>query len=174
MRTLAVVLFALLLSAMVLRGVPHSEANAGAWLSTYLLSGNPASGSPALVVKITKKKNKGNKCAHKHSCPAGYVVLDKPNQYGACCELKEGLPKPAPAEPEKCKFGMIGTPPNDCHCPFGTEFAGYKGCIKSSKCVTLPGNINPVEATNTKASQMLGGCTTFCEFSGGQAECCCN
>jgi hypothetical protein len=46
------------------------------------------------------------------SCPAGYVVLDKPNQYGAFCEPKEGLPK---TTPEACKFGMFGTPPNDCN-----------------------------------------------------------
>jgi hypothetical protein len=28
---------------------------------------------------------------------------------------------------------MIGTPPNDCHCPEGTEFAGYKGCIAKAQ-----------------------------------------
>jgi hypothetical protein len=39
------------------------------------------------------------------SCPAGYVVLDKPNQYGAFCEPKEGLPK---TTPEAGKFGMFG------------------------------------------------------------------
>jgi hypothetical protein len=63
----------------------------------------------------------------------------KPNKYGACCEPKEGLP--APASTEKCKFpGEVGTPPN-CHCPGGTEFIGYKGCVKVdviSKCVFYP------------------------------------
>jgi hypothetical protein len=39
-----------------------------------------------------------------HACPAGYVVLDKPNKYGSFCEPKEGFPEtpatPAtPAEP---------------------------------------------------------------------------
>ena len=35
-----------------------------------------------------------------------------------------------PLEPEKCKFpGEEGTPPN-CKCPQGTEFLGYKGCVK--------------------------------------------
>ncbi len=36
------------------------------------------------------------------------------------------------AEEESCKFGMVGTPPNNCECPTGTEFAGYKGCIPIS------------------------------------------
>jgi hypothetical protein len=77
-----------------------------------------------------KKKKTSNICAGDVSCPAGYVVLDKPNKYGACCEPKEGFPdKPAPAA-EKCKFGMVGTPPN-CECPFGSVFSGYKGCLKT-------------------------------------------
>jgi hypothetical protein len=85
------------------------------------------------------KKKAGNKCEGEISCPAGYVVLDKPNKYGACCEPKEGLP--APASTEKCKFpGEVGTPPN-CRCPDGTEFSGYKGCVKvemKKKCVVYP------------------------------------
>jgi hypothetical protein len=32
--------------------------------------------------QIKKKKNKGN-TQGEHSCPPGYVVLDKPNKYGA-------------------------------------------------------------------------------------------
>jgi hypothetical protein len=76
-----------------------------------------------------KKKKRGNICGGETACPPGYVVLDKPNKYGACCEAKEGLPKQAPAqEAQKCKFGMIGTPPN-CSCPEGSEFQGYKGCV---------------------------------------------
>jgi hypothetical protein len=86
-----------------------------------------------------KKKKTGNKCQGEISCPAGYVVLDKPNKYGACCEPKEGLP--APASTEKCKFpGEVGTPPN-CHCPGGTEFVGYKGCVKvevKKECIEVP------------------------------------
>jgi hypothetical protein len=83
-----------------------------------------------------KKKKTGNICAGEVSCPAGYVVLDKPNAYGACCELKEGLPKPAPVE-EKCKLGMVGTPPN-CECPSGTKFFGLKGCCISSSVTAGP------------------------------------
>ena len=44
--------------------------------------------------KKTDKNQEGNICAGKKvSCPAGYVVLDKPNKYGACCEPKEGFPR---------------------------------------------------------------------------------
>jgi len=72
------------------------------------------------------------------SCPPGYVVLEKPNKYGAFCEPKEGLPTP---EAENCKFGMIGTPPN-CNCPSGTEFLGFRGCVKYTmqrvSCELLP------------------------------------
>ena len=78
--------------------------------------------------KKHKKKDEGTQ--GERSCPPGYVVLDKPNQYGAFCEPKEGLPKPAPAEAEKCKFGMVGTPPN-CSCPFGSQFSGSRGCLKT-------------------------------------------
>jgi hypothetical protein len=79
--------------------------------------------------KPKKKKKTGNICEGKIVCDPGYVVLDKPNKYGACCEPKEGFPTPAPAPAEKCKFpGEVGTPPN-CTCPPGTEFMGYKGCV---------------------------------------------
>ncbi len=80
-----------------------------------------------------KNKNKeqaGKTCGKKVNCEVGYVRLDKPNKYGACCEPREGLPPAKAAEPEKCKFpGEIGSPPN-CTCPTGTEFVGYKGCVQ--------------------------------------------
>jgi hypothetical protein len=76
-----------------------------------------------------KAKAIPKKCG-KVRCDPGYVVLEKPNKYGACCEAREGLPPPKTAEPEKCKFpGEVGTPPN-CTCPSGTQFMGYKGCVK--------------------------------------------
>ena len=163
MRTFAVLLFALL-SAMVLLGVLRSEAIAGVWLSTFVLGGDAARGSSDLIVKI-KKKNKGNKCKSEHSCPAGYVVLDKPNAYGACCEAKEGIPKPAPAEAEQCKFGMVGTPPNDCHCPEGTEFQGYKGCVaKKRTCIAIPKNAPIVKKCEG---------ATFEELADGNVLYCC-
>jgi len=76
-----------------------------------------------------EQKKTGNICEGEIACPPGYVVLDKPNKYGACCEPKEGFPAPA-KEPEKCKFGMVGTPPN-CECPFNSVFSGYRGCLKT-------------------------------------------
>jgi hypothetical protein len=76
--------------------------------------------------------------------PAGYVVLEKPNKYGSFCEPKKGLPNTTPpAEAEKCKFGMFGTPPNDCHCPEGTEFQGYKGCVLELACCQVVGGSKP-------------------------------
>jgi len=77
-----------------------------------------------------KKNTKGVGDQGERSCPPGYVVLKEKNKYGAFCEPREGLPPPAQAEAEKCQFGMIGTPPNDCACPAGTDFQGYKGCVK--------------------------------------------
>ncbi len=47
----------------------------------------------------------GNKCQGEITCPPGYVVLDKPNKYGACCEPKEGF-----CPPDR----PVGTPPNCC------------------------------------------------------------
>jgi hypothetical protein len=80
-----------------------------------------------------KPKPAKTKDCKKARCEPGFVVLDKPNKYGACCEAREGLPPPKAAEPEQCKFpGEIGTPPN-CTCPSGTEFMGYKGCVKTQK-----------------------------------------
>jgi hypothetical protein len=35
-----------------------------------------------------------------------------------------------PDEPKKCKFPGEVRP--DCHCPKGTEFMGYKGCVKEA------------------------------------------
>lgn len=39
--------------------------------------------------KPKTEKKSGNICEGGGSCPPGYVVLDKPNKYGACCEPKE-------------------------------------------------------------------------------------
>jgi hypothetical protein len=60
----------------------------------------------------------GNKCQGEVACPSGYVVLDKPNKYGACCEPKEGFPN---TEAKK---------PGPGSCPAGTEFvANYGKCM---------------------------------------------
>lgn len=88
-------------------------------------------------------KKTGNICQGEIACPPGYVVLDKPNKYGACCEPKEGFPAPAT---EKCKFpGEVGTPPN-CHCPENTEFVGYKGCVTVGfRCVVKYWEVEPAQ-----------------------------
>ena len=83
------------------------------------------------LVLVKDKKAKEFSCK-KAKCDPGEVKLDKPNIYGACCQTGTAplTPKTTPAEPEKCKFpGEVGTPPN-CTCPSGTEFMGYKGCVK--------------------------------------------
>ena len=115
------------------------------------------------------QKPKGKKTAKdckKARCEPGLVVLEKPNKYGACCEAREGLPPPAA---EKCKFpGEVGTPPN-CQCPNGTEFLGYKGCVKftyqEAYCInpSVPGG-----GFNTKASEDLAA---KCKSEGGYGQC---
>jgi len=86
--------------------------------------------------KKSKDKVIPKTCGKKVRCDPGFVVLEKPNQYGACCEAREGLPPPKTAKPEKCQFpGEVGTPPN-CTCPPGTEFLGYKGCVTPYCCTS--------------------------------------
>jgi hypothetical protein len=129
MRKFGLLFFALATGAVLTAGF-NSGVNAGAL--SLMFGSDHIDRSSSLVVKIKKKKhNEGNQ--GERSCPAGYVVLEKPNKYGSFCEPKDGLPAPAPAEAEKCKFGMIGTPPNDCRCPEHTEFEGYKGCVRKAE-----------------------------------------
>jgi hypothetical protein len=79
--------------------------------------------------KPKNKKKSGNICEGNNHCGAGETDLETPNKYKACCEPAGGF-QTAPKEAEKCKFlGEVGTPPN-CSCPPGTEFMGYKGCVK--------------------------------------------
>jgi hypothetical protein len=73
--------------------------------------------------KKSKDKVIPKTCGKKVNCEAGLVKLEKPNKYGACCEA------PKQQEAAKCKFpGQIDPP--KCDCPPGTEFMGYKGCVK--------------------------------------------
>ncbi len=125
----------------------------------------------------------GNKCEGEHACPAGMVVLDKPNQYGACCEAKEGVCKkgligtppnctcpegtlplgtgdiPCVAK-ENCPFpGQVGNPPN-CACPDGTEFVGYKGCVKyEDKSTCEVETADTVADVNKKLEAFTSNCT---------------
>ncbi|MGH6734638.1 MAG: hypothetical protein ACRECX_00955 [Methyloceanibacter sp.] len=71
-----------------------------------------------------QKKKTGNICEGEIACPPGYVVLDKPNKYGACCEPKEGFPDatPAPAPAPEPKAGACQLCDNKGNCsPAGNE-----------------------------------------------------
>ena len=114
------------------------------------------------------------------SCPPGYVVLDKPNKYGAFCEPKEGLPE-TPKEKAACQFpGQVG---DDCHCPPGTEFGGYKGCIvvRMKYCrkrtdyagMTTEDFISAFEnGCNNAGHAAISSCTSL-GTPGGVFQCCC-
>jgi hypothetical protein len=174
MRKSCLLFFTLATGAIMLVGGFNSGVNAG---SLSLMFGSDlVDRSSSLIVKIKKKHNQGNQ--GERSCPAGYVVLEKPNKYGSFCEPKEGLPAPAPAEAEKCKFGMIGTAPNDCHCPEGTEFQGYKGCVKVHQghiCEVFEGSGDPkyfpFMQKCVSVYKSTGDCQTTTE--GSKMFCCC-
>jgi hypothetical protein len=42
-------------------------------------------------------KKTGNICEGDNECPPGYIDLETPNKYKACCEPKEGFPDTTPA-----------------------------------------------------------------------------
>jgi hypothetical protein len=177
MRKSCLLFFSLATGAIMLVGGFNSGVNASAL--SLMFGSDLTDRSSSLIVKIKKKKHiEGNQ--GERSCPAGYVVLEKPNKYGSFCEPKEGLPAPAPAEAEKCKFGMIGTPPNDCHCPEGTEFAGYRGCIKRQRndlCAAI--RWQEEFEFHKKCTNVYHGefdCTSLTEPDGGRGiheSCCC-
>ena len=117
------------------------------------------------------------------TCPPGYRVLDKPNKYGAYCEI---IPQPTtPAQPQPtptktCTRGMIGHYPI-CHCPAGQAmYAGRcrpqrpqptgptpskvpaDNCHYEDKCVKYkpnPGQIAPlcVETQKVKVCGTVSG-----------------
>ena len=110
--------------------------------------------------KKTKDKVIPKTCGKKVNCEAGFVKLEKPNKYGACCEAREGLPAPKQQEAEKCKFpGEVGTPPN-CSCPAGTEFMGYRGCLPKKAA-------DPIGPSPKK---VINECYTFPFVKGEQAH----
>ena len=110
--------------------------------------------------KKSKDKEIPKTCGKKVNCEAGFVKLEKPNKYGACCEAREGLPPPKQEEAAKCKFpGEVGTPPN-CSCPPGTEFMGYRGCLP----VKAPDPIGP------SPKKVVNECYTFPFVKGEQAH----
>jgi hypothetical protein len=177
MRKSGLLLLALIL-VMCIQGL-RSAANERFSMATSAI-GNWADTQSSLVVKVKKKKHHGDENQNgERSCPPGYVVLDKPNKYGAYCEPKEGFPAKPPAEAEKCKFpGQVGTPPN-CSCPDGTEFLGYKGCV----AYKLDEYCNDLDATGLDAFSSkckagpyygTGSCATFSTAPPhGSYRCCC-
>jgi hypothetical protein len=65
-----------------------------------------------------------------HACPPGYRVLAVPTKFGYC-EPPGGTPE---ATSTPCQHGMVGTPPNDCHCPRNSELLGGNCVHYSATC----------------------------------------
>jgi hypothetical protein len=130
-----------------------------------------------------KEKKKAFSCK-KAKCDPGETKLDKPNIYGACCQVGAAplTPKTTPVEPEKCKFpGELGTPPN-CYCPDGTEFMGYKGCVvpQTQPVPSAPeGKYCSEDLSEAAHKEFKAGCKGFpyCTSPNNQPpfiwECCC-
>ena len=130
-------------------------------------------------------------CGKKVNCEAGFVKLEKPNKYGACCEAREGLPPPKQQEAEKCKFPGQINPPN-CDCPPGTEFMGYRGCLPEkapdpigpspkkviNECYTFPFTREDPQAyqapfTDKCRDVYKGKIQCDGTFASGKLKCCC-
>ena len=142
--------------------------------------------------KKSKDKVIPKTCGKKVNCEAGFVKLEKPNKYGACCEAREGLPPPQQQEAEKCKFpGEVGTPPN-CSCPPGTEFMGYRGCLPKkaadpigpspkkviNECYTFPFTREDPQAYQAPFTEKCrdvykGKIQCDGTFASGKLKCCC-
>ncbi len=103
----------------------------------------------------------------KAKCDPGEVKLDKPNIYGACCQAT-AAPLTPKTEKEKCKFpGELGEPPN-CFCPEGTEFLGYKGCVRvhyGTTCGT--GYISGPEAAFKTEQEWTANARKDCDWREG-------
>lgn len=137
-----------------------------------------------LVCGNTKKKKKKNNNGGgdgasnngEGSCGPGYVALDKPNKCGALCQPVEGDPCAKPAAPaevqanECSKFpGMVGTYP-DCTCPEGTDFQGYKGCVKLNAgriCQVFPRSFTSTEYQTLEHNFLLECVSKYKSKRGG-------
>jgi hypothetical protein len=95
------------------------------------------------------------------SCPPGYVVLDKPNKYGAFCEPKEGLPTKVDEAScaQKGLTYIAGGDNNACYCPEGyvNKGTGLLAATSRSRCVT-------VESYNNLQGVHSGPLRTCCDF----------
>jgi hypothetical protein len=86
-------------------------------------AGNAGQGSQSgLEEKETAKPGE-------HSCPPGYRVLAVPTKFGYC-----EPPGGTPAADATCQHGMVGTPPNNCHCPKNSELLGGNCVHYSATC----------------------------------------
>jgi hypothetical protein len=75
-----------------------------------------------------------------HSCPPGYRVLAVPTESGYC-----EPPGRTPAVADTtCQHGMVGTAPNNCHCPKNSELLGGNCVHYSATCRSgLPADSTP-------------------------------
>jgi hypothetical protein len=99
-----------------------------------------------------------------HACPPGYRVLAMPTESGYC-EPPAATPKATEAG---CQHGMVGTPPNDCHCPKNSELLGGNCVHYTATCRSgLAANVNPEPCPG--AEEKLA-----CKIrSDGLKDCCC-
>lgn len=98
-----------------------------------------------------------------HSCPPGYRVLAVPTKFGYCGPL--GTPEAANTT---CQHGMIGTPPNNCHCPKNSELLGGNCVHYSATCSNgLAADVTPQPCKG--ADEKLA-----CKMrQNGLKDCCC-
>jgi hypothetical protein len=130
------VFVALVLIATTVAGGLRSEAKPSVWLAAVGVTGDLSRSPSDLVVKVKKKKKKHDDATQgERSCPSGYMVLDKPNKYGAYCEL---VPKTPTFEwtsfYRELRGTNVGT--DALIAPFKAECAnyrnGYIGCENAS------------------------------------------
>jgi hypothetical protein len=121
---------------------------------------------------------KENICEGEIACPPGYVVLDKPNKYGACCEPKEGFPTttPAPAPTDAVPEDASSPEPTNadygkCKIPEQKSFVG-RGCLKGHDSTALPEYKAAEYTTTCKGKSGIPLCGPV-PSRGGQFECWC-
>jgi hypothetical protein len=127
----------------------------------------------------TRRKKTGNICEGEIACPPGYVVLDKLNKYGACCEPKEGFPETTPKPEDSAapapEDASSPEPTNNdyakCKVPEQKSFVG-KGCLKGHDSAALPESKKPEYVTTCKGKSGIPLCGPV-PSRGGQFECWC-
>jgi hypothetical protein len=99
-----------------------------------------------------------------HACPPGYRVLAVPTQSGYC----EPPAAATNAAETTCLHGMVGTPPNNCHCPKNSELLGGNCVHYTATCRSgLAADVNPEPCPG--AEEKLA-----CKIrSDGLKDCCC-